>query len=108
MLRLKSTGVYFTAPVPAEGLAPLPGKLVQAVESPGAVMVGEFSGPNDEAWAMLVNLNLRDSAKLKLSFAGEAKKNVRGVSPVDGSLAPIESDNSNWLPAGHGVLLRVR
>ena len=47
--------------------------------------IGEFDGPKDEKWAMLVNLSLRDSAKLKIAFTDSAEK-AQYVSPVDGSL----------------------
>jgi hypothetical protein len=103
MLKLKSTGVYFTSPPPAQGLGQLPGKWVTAVKSPTPIMVGEF----EQGWVMLVNLSLRDSAKPIITFDADAP-HVQQVSPVDGSLAPIEKDNSIWLPAGQGALLRMR
>jgi hypothetical protein len=30
------------------------------------------------------------------------------MSPADGSMSPIEADNSTWLTAGQGALIRVR
>jgi hypothetical protein len=101
---LKSTGVYFTEPAPASGLAKLPGKWVESVAG-GAVMVGEFSGTEDSRWAMVVNLNLRESVSLKIRWAATVR-GVRGVSAVDGSMEALPKD-SVWLAAGQGVLVRL-
>jgi hypothetical protein len=102
---LKSTGVYFTAPVPAAGLQALPGKVVQSVTSSGSVMVGEFTDAACRPWAMLVNLNLRESASVKVGWAPKVH-NPQCVSPVDGSIEAMQ-DNSIWLTAGQGVLIRL-
>jgi hypothetical protein len=112
MSRLRSTGVYFTTPPPAPALPALPGQLVETVTADGQAMIGEFSGTgpaSGERYAMLVNLNLQRSVKFTLRFRGGAVENVRLVSPVDGSLAPLgEADDTLWLAAGQGALLRVR
>src|SRR5213078_3710262 len=55
MRPLKSIGVYFTSPPPAPSLAILPGKLVQAIQSDTPIMIGEFTGPRDQHYVMLVN-----------------------------------------------------
>jgi hypothetical protein len=104
MRTLKSTGVYFSKPVPAGGLQALPGKVVDSVTSPSSLMVGEFTDATGRPWAMLVNLNLRESVSLKVGWAA----NVHGprcVSPVDGSIAAMPG-NAMWLAAGQGVLIR--
>lgn len=102
---LRSTGVYFTEPVPAVGLPKLPGKLVESVAGSGPVMVGEFAGPGDGRWAMLVNLSLRESVNLKVTWAGTVR-GARCVSPVDRSMEAIAGD-SIWLTAGQGVLVQL-
>lgn len=103
--RLRSTGVYFTEPVPTGGLPKLPGKLVESVVGSGPVMIGEFTGHDDSRWAMLVNLNLRESVHLKITWAGMVHGG-RCVSPVDGSVAALVG-SSIWLTAGQGVLVRL-
>jgi hypothetical protein len=104
LIRLRSTGVYFTAPRPTTGLPRLPGKLVESIKSPTAVMVGEFSGAGNEKFVMVVNLSLERSAKVIVK--AQAKR-IERVSPVDRSLAPLAKDGSLWLPAGQGMLLKL-
>jgi hypothetical protein len=102
--RLRSTGVYFSKPVPGESLRALPGKLVKSATSSTAVMVGEFAGEKGERYAMVVNLSLTRSAKIVVRTRSTA---VRRVSPVDRSLTRLPSDGSLWLPAGQGALLKL-
>jgi hypothetical protein len=105
--RLSSTGIYFTAPAPAGALPLLPGKIIEAVTCPTPVMVGEFSGRAGEAYAMLVNLSLEQSAKLQIKTR-IAERTVRQISAMDGGAHPFQQDKERiWLPAGQGVLLRV-
>lgn len=101
---LRSTGVYFTSPPPAEGLPGLPGRLITSVSSPTAVMVGELAGANGARYAMVVNLSLTRSAKVLVKAKA---KSIRRVSPVDRSLIPLARDGSLWLRAGQAALLRV-
>jgi hypothetical protein len=109
LLKLRSTGVYFTHPAPVDGLPELPGKTVQGVDCKTPVMVGEFAGPGDgEQWVMLVKLSLAESAKPKIRFTDSASAHPQRLSPADGSMSPIEADNSAWLTAGQGALVRVR
>jgi hypothetical protein len=114
MLKVTSTGVYFTSPPPAPGLLALPGKFVQSVSSAAPAMVGEFTGPNDQAWALMMNLSLRETAKFQIvptDAAGGATTKAgprRYVSPVDGSMQPLEPDNSLFLTPGQGVLIQLR
>jgi hypothetical protein len=102
--RLRSTGVYFTSPPPANGAPRLPGKLVTSIESPAAVMVGELAGGNGETYALVVNLSLKRSTRVVVQ--AEAQR-IRRVSPVDGSFAPVGRDGSLWLAAGQGTLLEL-
>jgi hypothetical protein len=101
---LKSTGVYFTRPQPAPNLPALPGTWVQAIDCPTPLMVGEFVGPHDERYAMVVNLSLTDSVKFKLTPRNPDVQ-IRPVSPADGALLPREPGNALWLAPGQGVLL---
>jgi hypothetical protein len=104
LIRLRSTGVYFSTPRPASGLPLLPGTLITSVASPTAVMVGEFAGAGDERFAMVVNLSLERSAKVIVKARA---KSIRRVSPVDRSLTPLAMDGSLWLAAGQGMLLKL-
>jgi hypothetical protein len=104
LTRLRSTGVYFTAPRPAAGLPLLPGKLVRAVSSPAATMVGELAGAGGARYAMVVNLSLERSAKVIVKAPG---RRVRRVSPVDRSLSRLGDGGSLWLAAGQGALLQL-
>jgi hypothetical protein len=104
LIRLHSTGVYFTAPPPVAGLRPLPGKLIEAIASPTPLMVGEFAGARGEKFAMVVNLSLKRGAKVLVKANASS---VKWVSPVDRSLGPLARDGSLWLPAGQGALLQL-
>jgi hypothetical protein len=103
LIRLRSKGVYFSAPAPARGLPLLPGKLVKSVESATAVMVGEFSGAGGARFAMVVNLSLTRSAKVTVKARA---KSIKRVSPRDRSLTPLAKGGSLWLAAGQGMLLK--
>ncbi len=103
LTRLRSTGVYFTAP-PAKGLRRLPGRLIRSIKSPAPVMVGEFSGKGNEKFALVVNQSLKRSVKV---IVKARTRPVRRVSPVDLSLTPLAKGGSLWLAAGQGMLLRL-
>jgi hypothetical protein len=105
MLNLKSTGVYFTTPAPADGLPKLPGKIVEAVTSATPIMVGEFENSSGEQYVIVVNLSLEASSTVK--FATHAKQ-IQQISPSDGSQSPIEAESSIWLTAGQGALLKIQ
>jgi hypothetical protein len=105
--RLSSTGVYFTTPPPVEGLPALPGNLVESLASPVPMMVGEFSGPGGEHYALLVNLSLERSASFELRTKAAAST-LSFVSPVDGALRSFSPGRDGyWLPAGQGLLLKI-
>ncbi len=104
--KLKSTGVYFTKPAPAESLPTLPGQFTDDVQSETQVMVSEFSGSAGEKYVLLVNLSLAASSKVLLKPT-QTHKAVGYISPVDGSLLPLEKDGSLWLTAGEGALIKL-
>lgn len=106
MSRLTSTGVFFSAPAPAEGLPLLPGKLVEAVACPTPVMVGEFSHANGEAYVMIVNLSLERSAMFTLTTKVPCRS-IQVVSAVDGARSDLDQKNGLWLTGGQGVLLSL-
>lgn len=105
MNHLKSTGLYFTAPAPVEGLPTLPGKIVDAVECEQPVMVGEFENEKGEPFVMLVNLSMQNSAKMSPKRNGEP---ITGkyFSPQDGRPLPIDYEHGLWAVAGQGILIQ--
>lgn len=104
---LKSTGVYFTPPQPAPALPSLPGSWVQAIDCPAPLMIGEFVGPRNQRYAMVVNLSLTDSAQFKL-MPRNPNAPVQQISPVDGAFLSPDPGNAIWLAAGQGVLLKQK
>jgi len=104
MSRLESTGVYFSAPAPADNLPMLPGQLVASATCPTPLMIGEFRGPKNETYVMVVNLSLESSARFELKTV-KPGATLQIVSPVDRSLSPYDPKAGYWLPAGQGVLL---
>ena len=73
MSRLTSSGVFFNSPAPVDGLPLLPGRLIESVTCSSPVMIGEFTGPNGERYAMVVNLSLERSAHFTLKTVAPAK-----------------------------------
>ncbi len=114
--RLRSTGVFVTAPAPFKHLPVLPGRVVEQVHSTASirgrvdvhppVMVGEFSDERGNDYLMLVNLSLQRSANVKLkTVKPKAVKQV--FSAEDGRLLPWDEEQGQWLTAGQGVLVKV-
>jgi hypothetical protein len=105
MRRLRSTGVYYTSPAD-ESLAALPGEVVENVTSSTPLMVGEFAHRSEGGrYALLVNVALDRSTEVRVKPRAE-RANVSQLSPVDGSFAPLLSEESFWLTPGQGVLLK--
>ena len=105
MFNLKNTGVFFTSPLPVDGLPQLPGRLAARVESETPVMLGEFSGDSGEHYILVVNLSLEQSAKVVIHLQeGFQAKGV--VSPADGSLITLDQEGL-WLVAGQGMLIEI-
>jgi hypothetical protein len=116
MNRLTSTGVFFTSPPPVEDLPPLPGKVVQEVESTASprgfldakppIMVGEFQDEQGHDYVMLVNLTLGSSTNIKIRTV-KTYKAKQVFSAEDGRLMPLDEENGYWLLAGHGALVKL-
>src|SRR5579884_307973 len=88
--RCESTGVFFSAPAPADNLPLLPGELVQSVDPSTPLMIGEFRHADGRRFVMVVNLSLENTAHLTLTTRrpGEA---IRLVSTMDRTLSPLGS-----------------
>jgi len=86
-------------------LAQLPGGLVQSVDAPAPVMVGEFVDGEGRDYAMVVNLSLERSVKVFVTPGREGT--ATDVASVDdGRFRPIGLEAGLWLTAGQGALLR--
>jgi hypothetical protein len=124
---LKSTGVYFTDPVPDASLPLLPGKHVVSVECRQPLMIGEFESAKGNHYVMAVNLSLEKSAAfvLKTKISDERLFIVSPAEnkPYFAEIVSHESRNSKmlgntdeqkrmakqkvyWLPAGQGILIK--
>ncbi len=116
MNRMKSTGVFFTDPQPADGLPSLPGRMVKSVDSRASLqghsndspplMVGEFEGQDGHGYVMLVNLSLEKSVNFTL-HTQETYAQKKIISAWDGKPMPMEEANGQWLVPGQGVLIRL-
>ncbi len=116
MNRLVSTGLYFTPPGPVDKLPLLPGQVITTVESTASprglidaappIMVGEFQDGDGRDYVMLVNLSLEFSANVKIHTAVDHERK-QVVSPINGGLTPLDEEHGYWLPAGHGVLIKM-
>jgi hypothetical protein len=106
MSRLESTGVFFSAPAPADNLPLLPGHLVKSAASAAPLMIGEFRQPDGQHYVMVVNLSLEISAKFHLT-AIRPGASVQIVSAMDRSLSAFDQQTGLWLTAGQGVLLKL-
>jgi len=106
MNRLVSTGVFFSHPPPVEGLPVLPGNLIRSVEASGPVMVGEFRSEGGGGYAMLVNLSLAGSVRVRFE-AVNGRPAADVISGADGRRVPYEPEKGRWLAAGRGILLRL-
>jgi hypothetical protein len=89
------------------GMLALPGKLVTDVAADGPMMVGEFSGPGGERWAVLVNTSLERSVRCVPKLQ-DATLKIYVVSPEDGSIELADLKRGIWLPAGQGQLVQLK
>jgi hypothetical protein len=128
MSGLRSMGVHFTPDVPPSDLPRLPGRIVKDVGVQTSAMVGEFTDESGADYAMVVDLSLKESARLLIDTQkGYAER--AALSAESGDWMPLDEQNSLqinanskaklapggeayrnglWLTAGQGVLLRFR
>jgi hypothetical protein len=106
--QLKSTGVYFTSPAPVESLPVLPGKLVENVVSEDPLMIGEFESSKGNNYVMIVNLNLKKSAKFKLQLKTPDEKIEIFELGENGKFVETKISDGYWLTAGNGVLIYIQ
>jgi hypothetical protein len=105
--RLTSTGVFFSASAPADGLPLLPGHVVESVSCANPIMVGEFKDEDGNRYAMIVNLSVERSARVTLK-TNAATEPASIISAADGSVRSFDAKEGLWLTAGQGVLLSFK
>ncbi|MCC6728317.1 MAG: hypothetical protein IT208_03160 [Chthonomonadales bacterium] len=100
-LQLKSVGVFHHPNVP-EGCAGIAtSKLVAEIEG-GDLLVGEFEGPANRPYIIIVNKDLHRSTAFSVRFKEPGA--VMQVNAYTGGERPWAGEN-NWLAAGQGMLL---
>lgn len=97
---LRSTGIYHWPVSTAAGTP-----LIEDLKSPNRFLIGEFADPQGRPWFMLVNKDLKESAKFTVELKSKKAKLVR-ISPASGKEGDIGGEG-NWLAPGAGILLRV-
>ena len=106
MSRLESTGVFFSAPAPADDVPRLPGRLIASATSSAPLMIGEFQQTDGQRYVMVVNLSLETSAKFNLTTI-QPGESIKIVSAMDRSLSAFDTKAGLWLTAGQGALLKL-
>ena len=106
MLKLTSTGVYFTSRSPGHNSSRVSGKLIRNIRSDAPMMIGEFKHEDGEDYVMVVNLSLEKSAKFTIDTRNHYDE-IKIVPSVKrhGELPPLKPDH--WLVAGQGVLIKL-
>jgi len=100
MTKLRSTGVYHWPVSTASGTP-----LINDLKSPGKFLIGEFAGSDGKPWFMLVNKDLKESARFTIELKNKNAKFVR-ISAASGKEAELGGEG-NWLAPGAGVLVRI-
>ena len=102
-LRLTSVNVFHHPDVP-QGCAPIASAKVVGAVGGGDFCVGEFTGPDERPFAMVVNKSLRESCRFSVTF--KAPGRVQMVNPYSGGTQAWAGEN-DWLAPGQGMLLTV-
>ncbi len=111
LLRLTSTGVYHTQPLP-QGTQALPADDVIAGVEGGPLVIGHFRSESGERYTMLVNRDPQQAAEVTITFSGHVQ--LAEVSRSSGELEPVETQvnghNTIWkvsFAPGQGRLVKV-
>ena len=116
MNRLTSTGAFFSSPPPVSDLPLLPGRIlnhVKSIASPRGfsqdeppIMVGEFEDGQGQDYIMIVNLSLERSVNIKMHTRKTYRTKLL-ISAEDSRFLTLDEKGGHWLPAGHGVLIKL-
>lgn len=110
MLKLRSTGVYHSPPVPPESKPISASPLVESVTAHVAggaprFLLGEFEDQHGAPYFVLVNEDLNRSMNFQLKLRISGAK-IERISPYSGKPQPLDR-SMEWLAPGAGVLMRV-
>ncbi len=101
LLRLESTGVYHTEPLPPWTTSVEDADLVESM-SGGLGLVGEFTAEDGHRYMMVVNRDFIDPATLRLKLR-DAPDQLLEVSRQTGELEPV----SGYFPQTGGLTVRL-
>jgi len=114
LIKLHSTGVYHSAPLPegAEPIAQSP--LVKQVRAttfqsppvPPEYLIGEFRDNQGHPFLVVVNKSLKYSMRYAIDLRDSSRRLVL-ISPYTGQLVSFAGE-MNWLAPGQGALLEVK
>ena len=106
MLKLTSTGVYFTSPAPGHDSSRVSGSLIRNIHADAPMMIGEFKHENGGDYVMVVNVSLEKSARFTIDTTNHYDE-IKIIPSVKrhGDLPPLKPDH--WLVAGQGVLIKL-
>jgi len=114
LIKLRSTGVYHSPDVPAEGRPLAESRLVKQVETftpsihppiPARFLIGEFVDQQEHPYLMIVNKDLKHSFLFRLHLKEESRRLLR-ISSYSGREELVLGEIT-WLAPGGGVLLRI-
>jgi hypothetical protein len=114
LIKLHSTGVYHSAPLPegAEPIAQSP--LVKQVRAttfqsppvPPEYLIGEFRDNQGHPFLVVVNKSLKYSMRYAIDLRDSSRRLVL-ISPYTGQLVSFAGE-MNWLAPGQGALLEIK
>lgn len=114
LARLRSTGVYHSAPVP-EGAKPVAeSRLVKEVVAhnhlkpavPAPYLIGEFVDTDGHPFLMIVNKDLENSISYAIHLK-QQNKHLYQISPYSGKEEPFQGEMM-WLAPGAGALFAIK
>ncbi|HEV2246110.1 MAG TPA: hypothetical protein VGW37_05610 [Terriglobia bacterium] len=114
LIKLHSTGVYHSAPLP-EGAAPVAqSSLIKQVRAttfesppvPPEYLIGEFRDNEGHPFLVVVNKSLRYSMRYAIDLKENGQHLVL-ISPYTGQLVSFAGE-MNWLAPGQGALLEIK
>ncbi|HUZ46182.1 MAG TPA: hypothetical protein VMW54_06055 [Terriglobia bacterium] len=114
LARLRSTGVYHSAPVPTGENPMSQSRLVKDVlastyQNPPVqprYLIGEFVDPDGNPFLMIVNKDLKHSLRYAIQLKQE-NKHLFEISPYTGKEERFEGEMS-WLAPGAGALFEIK
>jgi hypothetical protein len=108
LVRLTSTGVYHTGPLPT-GCTALPATAPVQVKHGGPLVLGFFKHDDGSQWAIVVNRDLHKATAALLHFNPDIAT-LNELSPKDGKLSPVTlSDHAAefQIPVGGMKILKL-